>query len=99
MQGNFQVFPNSSDDHAIALLAKAGHPVSDADMGKLNDYVAGLRPSLMQLDPALHRIEREDADCKNAFVTAGRAVANADGRITAEESRLLDALKLEFAKA
>jgi len=85
-------------DHAVAILAKSGHPVGDNQIGKLQDYVAGFRPSLMQLDPALHRIEREDADTKIAFLGAARAVANADGKITDGEARLLDELKLEFAK-
>ena len=86
-------------DHAVAMLAKSGHPISDADMNKLKDYIAGFRPALMQLDPALHRLEREDADTKIAFLGAARAVANADGKITDGEGRLLDELKLEFAKA
>jgi len=86
-------------DHAVAMLAKSGHSVSGDEMGKLKDYIAGFRPSLMQLDPALHRIEREDADTKIAFLGAARAVANADGKITDGEARLLDELKLEFAKA
>ncbi|HSC61425.1 MAG TPA: TerB family tellurite resistance protein [Rhizomicrobium sp.] len=86
-------------DHAVAMLAKSGHPISDADMNKLKDYIAGFRPALMQLDPALHRVEREDADTKIAFLGAARAVANADGKITDGEGRLLDELKLEFAKA
>jgi len=86
-------------DHAVAMLAKSGHPVKDADVGKLKDYIAGFRPSLMQLDPALHRIEREDTDTKIAFLGAARAVVMADGRVDAAEARLLDELKLEFAKA
>ena len=86
-------------DHAVAMLAKSGHPASDADTGKLKDYIAGFRPTLMQLDPALHRIEREDADTKIAFLGAARAVVMADGRVDAAEARLLDELKLEFAKA
>lgn len=86
-------------DHAVAMLAKAGHPLSDADLGKLKDYIASFRPSLTQLDPALHRIEREDADTKIAFLGAARAVVMADGRIDAAEARLLDELKLEFANA
>ena len=86
-------------DHAVAMLAKSGHPISDADMNRLKDYIAGFRPALMQLDPALHRLEREDADTKIAFLGAARAVANADGKITDGEGRLLDELKLEFAKA
>jgi hypothetical protein len=86
-------------DHAVAMLEKSGHPVSDADMGKLKDYIAGFQPSLMQLDPALHRIEREDAGTKIAFLGAARAVVMADGKLDAAEARLLDELKLEFAKA
>ena len=85
-------------DHAVATLAKAGHPVADADLGKLKDYIAGFRPTLMQLDPALHRLEREDNDSKIAFLGAARAVVMADGRTDAAEARLLDELKLEFAR-
>jgi hypothetical protein len=86
-------------DHAIVLLANAGHPVSDVDLGKLKDYITSLRPSLMQLDPALQRLEREDTDTKIAFLGAARAVVMADGRTDPAEARLLDELKLEFAKA
>jgi len=85
-------------DHAVATLAKAGHPVADADLGKLKDYIAGFRPTLMQLDPALHRLEREDNDSKIAFLGAARAVVMADGRTDPAEARLLDELKLEFAR-
>jgi|GEM_PF-1832728 uncharacterized tellurite resistance protein B-like protein len=85
-------------DHAIVMLAKAGHPVTDADMGKLKDYVASFRSTLVQLDSALHRIEREDTDSKIAFLGAARAVANADGKISDGEARLLDEMKLEFAR-
>ncbi len=86
-------------DHAAAMLAQSGHPVNEAGMGKLKDYIAGFRPTLMQLDPALHRLERETTDNKIAFLGAARAVVMADGRVDAAEARLLDELKLEFAKA
>ena|SRR5512146_1816510 len=86
-------------DHAGAMLAKAGHALSDADRAKLGDYIAGFRPSLMQLDSALHRLEAEDADTKIAFLGAARAVVMADGRLDPAEARRLDRLKLEFASA
>lgn len=85
--------------HALILLEKIGYPVTTDELHKLMDYVSYLNPSLMQLDPALHRLEREDADSKIAFLGAVRAVAMADGRIDPAEARLLDELKLEFAKA
>ena len=85
-------------DHLVAVLTKTGHAVGDADRTKLKDYIAGFRPSLMQLDPALHRLDREDSDSKIAFLGAARAVVMADGRTDPAEARLLDELKLEFAK-
>ena len=86
-------------DYAVAMLAAAGHPVGDADLADLQDYIAGFRPTLMQLDPALHRLEEETTDKKIAFLGAARAVVMSDGRVDAAEARLLDELKLEFAKA
>jgi hypothetical protein len=86
-------------DHAVAMLAAAGHPVGEADLAKLKAYIMGFRPTLMQLDPALHRLEQETTDNKIAFLGAARAVVMADGRLDTAEARLLDELKLEFAKA
>lgn len=86
-------------DHAMAVLAAAGHPVAEADGAKLRDLIAGFRPTLLQLDPALHRLDRESTGSKIAFLTAARAIVLADGRVDAAEARLLDELKLEFAKA
>jgi hypothetical protein len=86
-------------DHAVAVLAAAGHPVGEADLAKLKAYIMGFRPTLMQLDPALHRLEQETTDNKIAFLGAARAVVMADGRLDTAEARLLDELKLEFAKA
>jgi tellurite resistance protein len=85
-------------EHVVAMLTKTGHAVTDLDKAKLKTYIAGFRPSLMQLDPALHRLDHEDADTKIAFLGAARAVVMADGRTDPAEARLLDELKLEFAK-
>ena len=85
-------------DHVVALLTKTGHAVSDADKAKLKDYIAGFQPTLMQLDPALHRLDHEDTDSKIAFLGAARAVVMADGRTDPAEAHLLEELKLEFAK-
>lgn len=86
-------------DHVVTVLTKTGHTVGDADREKLKDYIADFRPGLMQLDPALHRLDREDSDTKIAFLGAARAVVLADGHTDPAEARLLDELKLEFARA
>lgn len=85
-------------DHAIAILAKAGKTISDAQADALKAYIANLRPSLMQLDPALRKLEKETPDAMIALLAAARAVVMADGRIDPAEARLLDELKLELAK-
>jgi hypothetical protein len=81
------------------VLANSGHALNDADRERLKTYIAGFRPTLMQLDPSLHRLDHDTYENKIAFLDASRALVNADGRIDAAETRLLDELKLEFAKA
>ncbi|MGN6516893.1 MAG: TerB family tellurite resistance protein [Rhizomicrobium sp.] len=86
-------------DHILAMLARNGRAAGDSDREKLDAYIAGFHPSLMQLDPALRRLEAENAETKIAFLEAARAVVMADGKLDPAEARRLDRLKLEFAKA
>jgi hypothetical protein len=86
-------------NHAAAILSKSGHALNDTDKAKLGSYIAGFRPTLMQLDPSLHRLDHETTENKIAFLDASRALVNADGKIDPAEARLMDELKLEFAKA
>ena len=85
-------------DHAVALLAMKGEIVSEQNREALKLYIASLRPSLVQLDPALRRLEQEKPDTMIALLGAARALVMADGRLDPAESHLLDELKLEFAK-
>ncbi|HEY2033490.1 MAG TPA: TerB family tellurite resistance protein [Rhizomicrobium sp.] len=86
-------------EHLIVVLTNAGKSMSDDHKTVLKSYIAEYRPSLAQLDPALRRLEKENADTMIALLAAARAVVMADGRIDPAEARLLDELKLELAKA
>jgi len=85
-------------DHAIAVLKMKGETVAEADCAVLKIYVAGLRWSLIQLDPALKRLEHESPEIIAALLTATKKVVMADGTIDAAEARLLDELQLELSK-
>ena len=86
-------------DHCLALARAAGHPASEKEALALTKYVAGFRPTLLQLDPALHRLEHEPPERVAAFLAAVQAVIGADGETRPEEARFLANLKQEFAVA
>jgi hypothetical protein len=86
-------------DHCLALARVAGHPASDKEAGALTKYVACFRPTLLQLDPALHRLEHEPPERIAAFLAAVQAVIEADGVTRPEEARFLANLRQEFANA
>jgi tellurite resistance protein len=86
-------------DHALAVLAAKGETIGDSDRAALKSYVAALRPSLVQLDPALKRLEQETPQEIAGLLEAARKVMEADGKIDPAEAHLLDALKTELAKA
>ena len=84
-------------DHCLALARAAGHPASDKEAAALAKYVACFRPTLMQLDPALHRLEHEPRERVTAFLGAVQGVIEADGVTKPEEAHFLSNLKEEFA--
>ena len=99
----------------VPKLVKAGHEVwimhrrPKHDLGKKIGNLMADRNDAAAVKDAVgaHKFEAvfdnvydwERGTSAAQVEATARAVANADGRITAEESRLLDALKLEFAKA
>lgn len=84
-------------DHCIALLERIGVKPSTSDRTTLENYLAVFRPSLLQLDPALRRLEKESSGSIAALLCAARKVMDADGKIDAAEARLLDELRAELA--
>ena len=80
-------------DHCLSLLERIGVRASSADRSTLEKYVSTYRPTLVQLDPALKRLERETAEALAAFLCAARNVVDADGQIDAAEIKLLDDLR------
>jgi len=85
-------------DHCLALLAQNGTPASDADRAALEDYIANSRPNLMQLDPALKRLEREPPRAVAALLEAAQTVMEADGRLDPAEARLMAELREELSR-
>ena len=86
-------------DHALAVLAAKGETIGDADRAALKSYIAALRPSLVQLDPALKRLEHESPQAIAGLLDAARKVMEADGIIDPAEAHLLDEMKRELTKA
>ena len=86
-------------DHALAILKMKGETVADADRAALKTYIASLKPSLVQLDPALKRLEHGSPQEMAALLDAARKVMMADGTVDAAEAHLLDELQQELAKA
>jgi tellurite resistance protein len=86
-------------DHALAVLKMNGETISDDNRAALKIYVAALRPSLVQLDPALHRLEKEKPEQIAALLDAAKKVMMADGNMDAAETHLLDEMKAELTKA
>lgn len=86
-------------DHALAVLTMKGEIVSDADRAALKSYIAAMRPSLVQLDPALKRLEQESPETVAALLAAAKNVMMADGALDAAETHLLEEMQKDLAKA
>ena len=86
-------------DHAVAVLKMKGETLPDADVAALKSYIAGMKPSLVQLDVALKRLEHESPQEITALLDAAKKVMMADSNIDAAEAHLLDEMKQELAKA
>ena len=83
--------------HCILVAANAGVALDGSETESLDDYLDGYYPTLMQLEPALHRL----GHCEHAEVAslldAAQAVIAADGKVTPEEARLLAELQEDLA--
>jgi hypothetical protein len=84
-------------EHCLSLLEQIGVKPSASDHATLENYVAVFRPSLIQLDSALRRLEKDSAASVAALLCAARKVVDADGRAAPEEIKLLDDLRAELA--
>lgn len=83
-------------NHCIALAHEAGIDTDDREVVMLKAYICEYKPSLMQLDPALHRLARCSHGEVASLVRAAQAVVDADGTRREEETRLLEELLLEL---
>jgi hypothetical protein len=84
-------------EHCIALASRQGIKLAGSHVVVLTDYISTYRPSLMQLDPALHRLAQADHDDIADLLMAAKSVVEADGVIQAAETRFLTNLSDELA--
>ena len=84
--------------HCVTLAGIKGLELDSSDTVEFVEYVESYRPSLMQLDPALKRLEHGSHGELAALVAAARAVVEADGVIRPEETRFLDQLNEELKR-
>jgi hypothetical protein len=83
-------------NHCIALARDAGIETEEHEVVVLKEYICDYRPTLIQLDPALHRLSRCSHAEVAALVRAAQAVVDADGTRREEETRLLEELLVEL---
>jgi hypothetical protein len=86
-------------DHCAQRAGQMGKPFSDSDRALLSDYLASFRPTLMQLDIALKEVEAEGPESMASLLMAAQELVKADGRVTEEETRLLDDMEDELASS
>ena len=83
-------------EHCVTLARLAGRSATDQERVALVVYVGKFRPTLMQLDPALHRLAQEPREHVDALLLAAKAVIEADGVVKPDETRFLENLRQEF---
>lgn len=84
--------------HCVTLARSRGLDLNGHDTLAFSDYIQDYRPSLMQLELALHRLSRGTHDEIIALFEAARAVVEADGVTRPEETRLLVELTEDLAR-
>ena len=85
-------------DHCVAIARRREVVLADGHRAAFAAYVAGYRPTLMQLDPALRLLERDNLEDLADLFTAASSVISADGRLDPAELRLLDEIKEEATR-
>lgn len=84
--------------HCVTFARRCGLELDGGGTIEFVEYIESYRPSLMQLDPALTRLEHGSRDEMAALVAAARAVIEADGVIRPEETRFLEQLDEELGQ-
>ena len=83
-------------EHCIALAGRQGIKLIDPQIIVFSDYISAYRPSMMQLDPALHRLADSSHDEVGDLLVVAKAVVEADGITQAAEARFLANLSEEL---
>ena len=84
-------------NHCGWLLKHSGQPASAAERTALETYLESVQPTLVQLDLALKKIEREPKERITALFAAAINVVEADGRRDPAELKFLGKLSSELA--
>lgn len=82
--------------HCVDLARAGGVQLDDADVKSFDEYVASYRPTLVQLEPAIHRLSHGTHDEVAGLIDAARTVVEADGVTRPEETKLLTELSAEM---
>ncbi len=85
-------------DYCAMLLQKSDVMMSVTERAAFKDYISAFRPSLMQLDLALKKIEREPKERIATLFGAAINVVEADGERDPNELRFLAKLSDDLAK-
>jgi tellurite resistance protein len=84
--------------HCVTLAQSRGLEINGKDTLAFSDYVQDFRPTLVQLEPALHRLSHSPHEEIVLLIDAARAVVQADGVTRPEETRLLQEMSEELAR-
>lgn len=83
--------------HCMGVMKRTGGPAGAEEQSALAEYIAGLRPTLIQLDPALKQVEHEGKDSAFRLIAAAIQVLEADGKRDPAEVKFLNALSQDLA--
>ena len=83
--------------YCIDCARREGMAVSLAEQAALGDYLREFRPTRIQLNLALKRLERETKDRIEALIDAAQAVVDADGERRAGEIHFIEELRRDLA--
>jgi hypothetical protein len=82
--------------YCAATAARHGFEFKDTHAASLHDYITSYRPTLMQLDTAIARLEHGNHDEFVALVDAARELVEVDGVSRSEELKFLSRLQDEL---
>jgi hypothetical protein len=84
-------------EHCVAVASDAGLTMDKSEIEEFDSYVDDFHPTLMQLEPVLHRLGSCSHSELERLLDAAQALVAADGQVTPEEAKLLAELQEDLA--